>query len=279
MKNPQPELTFAAKLRKLQQAKKSLLCIGIDPEYEKIPKRYRNEKDWLFKFCHTMIKSTMQYAVAYKFNFAFFEVLGTYGWETLSRLLEIVPPDCATLADAKRGDIGNSARHYAKTIFENLGFDAVTVNPYMGYDAAEPFLADKRKGVFFLCLTSNAGAEDLQYCQCGGIPLYLHVAKLVEKWNTRENCGLVVGATKAVQLKEVRKICPEMPLLIPGVGAQGGSLDTVLKAVGHTNLLITASRSIIYASENDDFAQAAAHEAATMQAKMAKRMALPKPTR
>ena len=270
MKQPQEEQTFAEKLQALQTQKKSLLCVGIDPEYERLPKRFANDKDWLFKFCHVMIKSTMQYAVAYKFNFAFFESHGTYGCETLSRLLEIVPPDCISLADAKRGDIGNSAKHYAKAIFDNLGFDAVTVNPYMGFDAIEPFLAYQRKGVYCLCLTSNPGAEDLQYCQTGGKPLYFHVANLVKKWNQYGNCGMVVGATKPAQLKEIRDMCTDIPFLIPGVGAQGGNLDTVLEAIGNTNALIAASRSIIYASSRDDFAQAAAHEAATMQAKMAK---------
>ncbi|MFQ5632983.1 MAG: orotidine-5'-phosphate decarboxylase [bacterium] len=270
MKQRQEEQTFAKKLQELQTLKKSLLCVGIDPEYERLPKRFADDKDWLFKFCYMMIKSTMQYAVAYKFNFAFFESLGAFGSETLNRLLEVVPTDCISLADAKRGDIGNSARHYAKAIFENFGFDAVTVNPYMGYDAVEPFLAYKQKGAFCLCLTSNPGAKDLQYCQTGGKPLYLHVANLIKKWNQHGNCGMVVGATKPAQLKEIREMYPDMPFLIPGVGAQGGNLDTVLETVGNTNALIAASRSIIYASAKDNFAQAAAHEAATMQAKMAK---------
>ncbi|MFQ5628491.1 MAG: orotidine-5'-phosphate decarboxylase [bacterium] len=262
--------TFTEKLQEMQAQKKSLLCVGIDPEFEKVPKRLNHDSDWLFKFCHVMIKSTMQYAVAYKFNFAFFESLGTYGCETLNRLLEIVPPDCISLADAKRGDIGNSAKHYAKAIFNNLGFDAVTVNPYMGYDAVEPFLAYRQKGIYCLCLTSNPGAKDLQYCQSGGKPLYFHVANLIKKWNQYSNCGMVVGATKPAQLAEIREMCPDIPFLIPGIGAQGGNLNTVLETVGNTNALIAASRSIIYASANDDYAQAAAHEAAKMQAKMAK---------
>lgn len=270
MKNQAEPQTFAQKLAWLQKKKKSLLCVGIDPEFEKIPNRLKNDKDWLYKFCHIMIKSTMRYAVAYKFNFAFFEAQGVYGWESLKRLLEILPPDCISLADAKRGDIGNSAKHYAKAILEHLSFDAVTVNPYMGFDATEPFLSYQQKGIFCLCLTSNPGAQDLQYQLIAEKPLYLHVAGLIQKWNTNGNCGLVVGATKPTRLKELRKECPEMPFLIPGVGAQGGNLDTVLKAIGNTNALIAASRSIIYASADDDFAQAAAHEAATMQAKMAK---------
>ena len=206
MKDQENHPTFAEKLQLLQAARKSLLCIGIDPEYEKIPRRFAGEKDWLFKFCHVMIKSTMQYAVAYKFNFAFFEAHGTYGWETLARLREVVPTDCLTLADAKRGDIGNSARQYAKAVFEQLGFDAVTVNPYMGHDAVQPFLDYEQKGAFLLCLTSNPGAKDFQYCQCGDAPLYLHVAKTAKAWDTHKNCGLVVGGTKAAQLKKVREV-------------------------------------------------------------------------
>ncbi|MCA9740325.1 MAG: orotidine-5'-phosphate decarboxylase [Deferribacteres bacterium] len=262
--------SYSAKLTRLQKAKKSLLCVGIDPEYDKLPKRFADDKDWLFKFCHVMIKSTMQYAVAYKFNFAFFEVMGSQGWETLQRLLEIVPKDCITIADAKRGDIGNSARQYAKAILEEMAFDAVTVNPYMGHDAVEPFLADPGKGVYCLCLTSNAGAKDLQYLLVDEQPLFKHVGALVQKWNAAKNCGIVVGATKPAHLKELRQQYPDMPFLIPGVGAQGGSLNQVLEIVNGSNALINASRSIIYASANDDFAQAAAHEAAMMQANMAK---------
>ena len=261
--------TFSDKLNALQSAKKSMLCVGIDPELAKIPQRFANDKDWLFKFCHVMIKSTMQYAVAYKFNFAFFEAHAAFGWETLKRLREIVPADCISIADAKRGDIGNSAGQYAKAIFEHLGFDAVTVNPYMGYDAVEPFLADPQKGAYCLCLTSNPGAKDLQYLPVDDKPIYLHVADLVQKWGTARNCGIVVGATRPSKLKEICQHHPNLPLLVPGVGAQGGSLGTVLDIVNGTNALITVSRSIIYASANDDFAQAAAHAAATMQARMA----------
>lgn len=265
----QSNTTFAGRLRQLQRTRRSFLCVGIDPEPDRLPPKYAGDRDGLYKFCQLIIRATMQYAVAFKFNLAFFEVLGNVGWDTLARLLRSLPDDCITIADAKRGDIGNSARHYATSIFDNFGFDAVTINPYMGFDAAEPFLAYREKGIFFLCLTSNPGAADLQYRLCDGKPLFLHVAELVQRWNEAGNCGLVVGATQAKPLQKICSLCPELPLLIPGIGAQGGKLESVLKIASKATPLISASRSILYADESEAFAQGAAYEAASLQAKMA----------
>lgn len=261
-------MKFGERLEQLQRSKKTFLCVGIDPELEKFPPAVRSDKDSLYRFCSEIIAATAPHAVAFKFNFAFFEIHGARGWEILTQLRHEVPRDCLTLADAKRGDIGNSAKHYATAILENLAFDAITVNPYLGFDAAEPFLAYSEKGIFFLCLTSNPGARDLQYFSSEQIPLYQYIAKLVDGWNQHDNCGLVVGATKPNELAVVRRLAPQLPILVPGVGAQGGEVSTVLRAAGDTNLVIAVSRSILYASKGSDFAAAAALAAQTLQRQM-----------
>lgn len=260
--------TFRERLHHLQSLKKSTLCAGIDPDLEKIPACLKDSDNPIFTFCKDIIEKTAPYVIAYKFNFAFFEIYGAQGWETLAALKRLVPDDCLTIADAKRGDIGNSARNYAAAIFDNLGFDAVTVNPYMGADASAPFLAYKDKGVFFLCLTSNPGAADIQLLGADS-PLYMHVARLIKEWDTARNCGMVVGATKLAQLEELSQLCPDIPFLIPGVGAQGATTEDVLKSLAGKSALIAASRSILYAGNDSDFASAAADAASEMQSIMA----------
>lgn len=263
-------MNFFEKFHLLKEKKKSLLCVGIDPEFEQMPPTIRREDDFLFLFCRSIIEATAPYAVAFKFNFAFFEVFGATGWETMARLRRIVPRDCLTIADAKRGDINHSSQHYARAILDNLGFDGVTVNPYLGFDGAEPFLNYTQKGIFFLCHTSNPGAQDLQYFPAPENPLYRHVARKVASWNKAGNCGIVVGGTWPDRLAELRRLVPDLPFLVPGVGSQGGHLQSVLHATGDTNMLIAISRSIIFAGQDADFAEAAQQAAASFQQEMQK---------
>ncbi|KAA3659541.1 MAG: orotidine-5'-phosphate decarboxylase [Calditrichaeota bacterium] len=259
---------------KIRSAKQSVLCVGLDPEIGKLPLAFQEMPDGVFRFCQAIIKATSDYAAAYKINFAFFERFGARGWQIMERLVEEMPSDCLSIADAKRGDIGNSAKHYAEAVFGKLGFDAVTVNPYMGKDSAVPFLAWHDKFIFFLGLTSNAGAADFQYYTNHSRPLYSFVAETIETWNEAKNCGLVVGATRPQQLQELRSIAPTLTFLIPGIGAQGGSVEKVLQNMGDANGLLSASRSILYASAGDDFAEAARGEAQHLQQKMQHVMAL-----
>ncbi len=261
-------MTFAQRLQQVREQKKSLLCIGLDPELEKMPASLRDRPEGLQHFCEQIIAATAGHAIAFKINFAFFERYGARGWEMIARVRESIPADCIAIADAKRGDIGNSARHYAQAILAELAFDAVTVSPYMGRDSVEPFLEFTDRGVFFLGLTSNPGAADIQMQQVEGRPLFVYVAELVQSWNRAGNCGLVVGATRPDRIADIRRVAPDLPFLIPGVGAQGGDLQAVLSASGDLNVLISASRSIIYAGTDDDFARAAAAEAARMHATM-----------
>ena len=259
-------MRFKDKFATIRKAKKSLLCVGLDPEIEKLPAACKKNEEGIVQFCLDIITATAPATAAYKINFAFFERFGAPGWRMIEKLRKAIPDDCLTIADAKRGDIGNSAKHYAEAIFGQLGFDSVTVNPYMGRDSAEPFLDWNDRGIFFLGHTSNSGAQDFQYYKNGNRPLYSFVAENIEKWNTEhDNCGLVVGATKPEKLQEIRKIAPNLTFLIPGIGAQGGTVEDTLRNIGDVNALISASRSIIYASSGEGFAHAAADEATRMQ--------------
>lgn len=259
---------FFQNLTRLQLEKKSFLCVGLDPDAARLPECLRGEKNPAYRFCREIIEATSAQAVAFKLNFAFFESQGIQGWETLEMLQQDIPAGCLSIADAKRGDIGNTASHYADAILGYLNFDAVTVNPYLGHDAALPFLEYRHKGIYFLCLTSNPGASDLQFFPSAENPLFLHVARLVRAWNRYGNCGLVVGATKLEHLRQVRDACPELNLLAPGVGAQGATLSEAVRALGDTNLLLPISRAILYASAGSDFAEAAALAAEKYRAEM-----------
>ncbi|MCJ7670329.1 MAG: orotidine-5'-phosphate decarboxylase, partial [Dehalococcoidia bacterium] len=207
-----------------------------------------------------IIEATCDLVCAYKPNLAFYEALGTEGLAILEKTVKHIPGDIPVIGDAKRGDIGNTAKAYAKALFSVLGFDAATVNPYLGFDSIEPFINYQDKGVFILCRTSNKGAADFQNLCTNGLPLYEAVAQKAQEWNIHGNIGLVVGATYPEELKKVRSLCPEMPLLIPGIGAQGGDLAS---AVGYgvdaqgEKAIINVSRQILYASKEKDFAQAA----------------------
>ena len=250
--------------------KKSFLCVGLDPDINKIPKFLLELEDPIFEFNKRIIDATKDYCVSYKPNTAFYEALGAKGWESLRKTLEYIPKDIFTIADAKRGDIGNTSQLYAKAFFENLSADSLTIAPYMGEDSIKPFMYPG-KWVIVLGLTSNPGAADfeMQYLQ-DGTQLFENVIRKTCAWGNADNLMFVVGATRPQMLEKVRAIAPEHFLLIPGVGAQGGSLEEVFKygATPQVGLLINASRSIIYASNGNDFAEKAKEEAMKLQKEM-----------
>ena len=254
--------------------KQSFLCIGLDVDLNKIPPQLLQEEDPIFAFNKAIIDATHHLCVAYKPNTAFYEAYGLKGWKSLERTILYLNqnhPEIFTIADAKRGDIGNTSSMYAKAFFEDLGFDSVTVAPYMGKDSVEPFLAFKEKHTILLALTSNEGAFDFQTKTIDGKQLYTHVLETSKSWKNFENLMYVVGATKAEYLGDIRKIIPDSFLLVPGVGAQGGNIQDVCKygmndSVG---LLINSSRGIIYASNDEDFAANAAKKAQELQSEMA----------
>jgi orotidine-5'-phosphate decarboxylase len=253
------------------QQKSSFLCVGLDPDLAKIPKHLLSEPDPIFSFCRSIVEETADFAVAYKPNIAFFEALGPKGWESLQKVLEIIPNDIFTIADAKRGDIGNTSKLYAKAFFETMNFDSITVAPYMGADSVSPFLEFQNKWVILLALTSNVGSADFQLISdAQGKPLYQSVLEKSQEWGSPENLMYVVGATRGELIGEVRKIAPEHFFLVPGVGAQGGSLSEVAKYGMNSacGLLVNSSRGIIYASSGKDFAKAARIEAQKLQEEM-----------
>jgi orotidine-5'-phosphate decarboxylase len=253
--------------------KKSFLCVGLDTDLEKVPKHLLTEEDPIFAFNKAIIDATHPYCVAYKPNIAFYEAYGLQGWKSLGRTMDYLNgnyPEIFTIADAKRGDIGNTSTRYAKAFFEALNFDSITIAPYMGRDSVEPFLAFGDKHTILLALTSNQGAFDFQTKKIEGQELYKEVLMVSKTYANAERLMYVVGATKATYLKEIREIVPNSFLLVPGVGAQGGSLQEVCtygmtKDVG---LLVNSSRGILYASTGDDFAEAAAEQAKKIQVEM-----------
>jgi orotidine-5'-phosphate decarboxylase len=253
-------MAFTERLQTIQEKQNSLVCVGLDTDPRLLPAHLQVEQEAVLEFNRQIIEATHDLVCAYKLNLAFYEILGEQGWSILKRTLKFVPPTVLTIGDGKRGDIGNSSDRYARTMFNHIGFDAVTVHPYMGFDSIEPFLKDTERGVFILTLTSNPGSKDFQRLAVGNMPLYLWVARAAQQWNTKRNIGLVVGATHPKQLKLIRRAVPDLPILIPGVGAQGGDLKTVVRfgcAASGNLALITVSRSIIYASSGKDFAQSA----------------------
>ena len=253
--------------------KKSFLCIGLDVDLNKIPKHLLKEDDPIFAFNKAIIDATHHLAVSYKPNTAFYEAYGIKGWQALQKTIEYINtnyPNIFTIADAKRGDIGNTSTMYAKAFFEDLSFDSVTVAPYMGKDSIEPFLAFENKHTIMLALTSNEGAFDFQTKNTEGKELYKNVLETSKNWKNSKNLMYVVGATKAEYFAEIRKIVPDSFLLVPGVGAQGGNLQEVCK-YGLNNsigLLINSSRGIIYVSQEQDFAEKAKEAALKLQLQM-----------
>lgn len=253
--------------------KQSFLCIGLDVDLNKIPKYLLVDSDPVFAFNKAIIDATHHLCVAYKLNTAFYEAYGIKGWQALEKTINYLNKkhlEIFTIADAKRGDIGNTSTMYAKAFFDDLSFDSVTVAPYMGKDSVEPFLAFKDKHTILLALTSNQGAFDFQTLSVNNNQLYKEVLKVSKSWENSENLMYVVGATKAEYLTEIRQIIPNSFLLVPGVGAQGGNLQEVCK-YGMTDtigLLINSSRGVIYASQGEDFADAAAKKAQELQSQM-----------
>jgi len=254
--------TFVEKLDAAAQRNHSLLCVGLDPTRAQMP------IDDTAAFCKAIIDATKDMVCVFKPNIAFFEAQGLPGLHALEQTMAAIPSDVPVILDAKRGDIGSTAVAYAQAVFEQWGADAVTASPYLGRDSLEPFLAYKDRGVFILCRTSNPGGADFQSLQLategGAIPLYEHVAMQAQSWNTNGNIGLVVGATAPEELARVRALCPDMPILIPGVGAQGGDVEAAVRNGTDANgrrAIISSSRQVIYASKSADFAEAARREA------------------
>ena len=258
--------------------KESFLCIGLDTDLDKIPKALLKEKDPIFAFNKAIIDATHHLCVAYKPNIAFYEAYGIKGWMALQRTIDYLNrdyPHLFTIADAKRGDIGNTSTRYAKAFFKDLNFDSLTIAPYMGKDSVEPFLAFKDKHTILLALTSNAGAYDFQTKNLDGLELYKQVLKISATYKGAENLMYVVGATKAEYLVDIRAIVPHSFLLVPGVGAQGGSLSEVCKygLTPDVGLLVNSSRGIIYASNGTDYALAAQKKAGELQVQMKEELA------
>ena len=253
--------------------KKSFLCIGLDSDLSKIPSFLRNYDDPIYEFNKRIIDATNDLCVAYKPNIAFYEALGSKGWDALSKTLKYIPKNILTIADAKRADIGNTAKKYAETFFSTYNFDALTVAPYMGEDSITPFLEYTNKWSIILGLTSNMGSKSFQNLILkNGNQLYKSIIEQSSNWGNIENTMFVIGATKVQELKEVRKIIPNHFLLIPGIGAQGGNLEEVIKngINNDVGLLINSSRGIIYAGNNENFAEKARYEAQLIRKTMAK---------
>jgi len=255
--------------------KRSFLCVGLDSEIERIPSFLLTANDPMFEFNKRIIDATHEYAVAYKPNVAFYECYGAKGWISLEATVKYIKenyPEIFVIADAKRGDIGNTSKMYAKAFLENMPFDAITVAPYMGEDSVTPFLSYNEKWVVLLALTSNKGADNFQYHNEDGIKLFERVLSISQKWGTINNLMYVVGATRAEMLKSIRKLVPDHFLLVPGVGAQGGSLEEVAKygLNSKCGLLVNSSRGIIFADNSKSFDKVAGEKAKEMQAEMGK---------
>jgi orotidine-5'-phosphate decarboxylase len=275
-RNSKKEDNPARKMNKQQlvaaiRDRKSYLCVGLDTDLTKLPQHLQSRPDAVFAFNKAIIDATKDYCTSYKINTAFYEAMGLKGWEALEQTVHYIPDTHFTIADAKRGDIGNTSAQYAKTFFETLPFDSVTVAPYMGEDSIRPFLEYEDKVTIVLGLTSNKGAADFELQQVGGEKLYEKVLRTVSQWGTPDNLMFVVGATQASALADIRKIIPEHFLLVPGVGAQGGSLKdvSVYGMNAACGLLVNASRAVIYAGSGEDFAEKAAAAAKEYQQEMA----------
>ena len=251
-------MTFNDKLNAVIRKRNSLVCVGLDIYPERIPAHIAKADDPYFSFNREIINATADLVAAYKPNLAFYEALGREGMDVLRRTLAYIPDDVITIGDAKRGDIGTTAEKYAEALFD-LGFDCVTVNPYLGWDSVKPFAEQEEKGVFILCLTSNPSSRDFQYITAGGKTLYKQVAEKAVSWNQNGNIGLVVGATHPSELGDVRAAAPDLPFLIPGIGAQGGDLEASVEFGTDKNnagAVINSSRGILYASSGKDFGDA-----------------------
>ena len=251
--------------------KRSFLCVGLDTDVNRIPSHLLDNSDPVFEFNKRIIDATQDLCIAYKLNTAFYESNGTKGWQSLEKTLEYIPSNIFTIADAKRGDIGNTSKMYASAFFQNIDFDAITVNPYMGVDSVTPFFAFKDKWVILLALTSNIGSKDFQFfTSSNDKALYEEVLESSQKWGTQDNMMYVVGATQVDMLANVRNYIPDHFLLIPGIGSQGGSLDDVVKygITKECGLIVNSSRALIYAGEDLDFASKTRAATEDIQSKM-----------
>jgi len=254
---------FKRKLRETVERNNSLLCVGLDPDSERMPPGVT-----ISQFNRAIIEATSDLVCAYKPNLAFYEAHGLEGLRALEETIAAVPEDIPIIGDAKRGDIGNTARQYAHALFDSFGFDAATLSPYLGFDSLEPFIAYPKKVTFVLCRTSNPSARDFQDLMVAGQPLYERVAFKALEWNVHGNIGLVVGATYPQELARIRQLCPDMCLLIPGVGTQGGEIEGVVRFgtdKSGANAVINASRAVLYASSGGDFAEAARRAATKLR--------------
>ncbi len=256
------------------KAKKSMLCVGLDTDMDKLPEGVERSMKGMVEFNRAIIQATHKFAVAYKINTAFYEQYGSEGWQCMEETLNLIPKDCFTIADAKRGDIGNTSSMYARAFFKRLNFDSITVAPYMGEDSLSPFFAFEDKWVICLGLTSNAGSKDFQILEADGQKIYQHVMHKVSQWGNPGNLMFVTGATKASDLKQLRESFPQHFFLVPGVGAQGGTVHDVCVAAmsDFGGLLINASRSILYASSGADYIEKAEAEAKSLQMQCAEEM-------
>lgn len=253
-------MNFIQKLKHIQRKNNSLLCIGLDTDVLKVPESLYRWGDPQYEFNRRIIDATKDLVCAYKLNIAFYESVGEHGWYTVHQTLARIPEEIVTIGDGKRGDIPSSAERQAHVMCADWEFSASTVHPYMGRDSIEPFLKRRDQCAFVLAVTSNKGSKDFQHLKVSGRPLYEHVVKSAKKWNTKKNIGLVVGATRPAELQRVRKLAPDMPILIPGIGAQKGDLESTVRYGCDKNgemAIINVGRSIIYASNGDDYAQKA----------------------
>lgn len=262
---------FVEKFRGIRDKNQSMVCVGLDPDLDRMPDHVKAAPDPIFAFLNEIVSATADLVCCYKPNFAFFGSSGRAGWEALEALTRSIPDDIPILFDFKAGDIGNTAVHYARMAYEKLQADAVTVNPLMGKDAVDPFLTYADRCCFLLCLTSNPSSSDFQRLETNDGLLYQAVARKAVEWSSASPCGLVVGATHPGELGEIRRIAPSLPFLVPGVGSQGGDAGEVvqngLDSTG-SGLLINASRSILYASDGEDFVQAARQATIDLKAQL-----------
>lgn len=264
--------SFVERLRQAINRNRSLLCVGLDVDPRLAPESVRRGDDWIVAFNRGIVDATCDLVCAYKPNLAFYEALGQEGWRALKATRDLIPDEIPVIGDAKRGDIGNTSAAYASALFDYFGFDAVTVNPYLGQDALAPFLERRDRGVLVVCKTSNPGAGDFQDlpCEWNGrmLPLWEIVAHRVLEWNQNGNCGLVVGATYPETLVAARAIAPELPILVPGVGAQAGDLEAAVRAAApnaDSLAMVNSARQVIYAGHGDDWREAARRTAADLR--------------
>jgi orotidine-5'-phosphate decarboxylase len=263
--------SFTARLEDLQLRRNSLVCIGLDPDVRHMPAQFGTTPSAVLSFNKAIIEATHDLVCAYKLNLAFYEALGYQGWSVLQQTLAAIPSSILTIGDGKRADIGNTSARYASALFDECGFDAVTVNPYMGFDSLEPFLEWSDQGVFVLVLTSNPGSRDFQRLKVGSLPLYQKVIRTARKWNSRRNIGFVVGATHPRELRTIRSLAPDVPILIPGVGKQGGDLTAAVRHGCNARgalALINVGRSVLYAARDESFASAARSEASRVHSEI-----------